>query len=71
LGGIGGCPFVPKAAGNIPTEDAVSMLAEMGIQTGIKVGALIFAARRLEMILGETLPGQVMKDEPCRIKELI
>jgi hydroxymethylglutaryl-CoA lyase len=71
LGGIGGCPFVPKAAGNIPTEDAVSMLAEMGIQTGIKVGDLILAARRLEMILGETLPGQVMKDEPCRIKELI
>jgi hydroxymethylglutaryl-CoA lyase len=61
LGGIGGCPFVPRAAGNLATEDVVYMLEEMGIRTGIDLAALVRAARRLEEILGATLPGQVMK----------
>lgn len=61
LGGIGGCPFVPRAAGNLATEDVVFMLEDMGVRTGIDLAALIRAARRLEEILGFILPGQVMK----------
>ena len=61
LGGIGGCPNVPLAAGNLATEDVVYLLDEMGIETGIDLEVLIHAARKLERILGKTLPGQVMK----------
>jgi hydroxymethylglutaryl-CoA lyase len=64
LGGIGGCPFVPRAAGNLPTEDVVYMLEDMGIKTGIKLEALIKASHLLEKTLGYTLPGQVMKSGP-------
>jgi hydroxymethylglutaryl-CoA lyase len=64
LGGIGGCPSVPQAAGNLPTEDVVYLLDDMGIDTGIDLMCLIPAARLLENILGYTLPGQVMKSGP-------
>ncbi|PIU53851.1 MAG: hydroxymethylglutaryl-CoA lyase [Deltaproteobacteria bacterium CG07_land_8_20_14_0_80_60_11] len=64
LGGIGGCPNVPLAAGNLPTEDVVFMLEDMGYDTGIDLLKIIAAARRLEPILGGTLPGQVMKSGP-------
>jgi hydroxymethylglutaryl-CoA lyase len=61
IAGLGGCPFAPGATGNVPTEDMVHMLHEMGIETGIDLPALISAARLAEEIIGETLPGQVMK----------
>lgn len=64
LGGIGGCPYVPQAAGNLPTEDVVYMLSEMGVSTDIDLEALIGAAFLLEKTLGYTLPGQVMKSGP-------
>jgi hydroxymethylglutaryl-CoA lyase len=64
LGGIGGCPYVPQAAGNLPTEDVVYMLEDMGIRTGIDLEGIIRAAQLLEKILGYTLPGQVMKSGP-------
>lgn len=64
LGGIGGCPYVPQAAGNLPTEDVVFMLEDMGVSTGIDLEAVIRAAQLLEKILGYTLPGQVMKSGP-------
>ena len=64
LGGIGGCPYVPQAAGNLPTEDVVFMLEDMGVRTGIDLEAIIRAARLLEKILGYSLPGQVMKSGP-------
>jgi hydroxymethylglutaryl-CoA lyase len=64
LGGIGGCPNVPQAAGNLPTEDVVFMLEDMGFDTGIDLMKLIKAARHFESILGHTLPGQVMKSGP-------
>lgn len=64
LGGIGGCPYVPKAAGNLATEDVVFMLEDMGIETGINLSKIIDAARVLEKKLGMTLPGQVMKSGP-------
>jgi hydroxymethylglutaryl-CoA lyase len=64
LGGIGGCPNVPQAAGNLATEDVVFMLEDMGFDTGIDLMKIIAAALRLESILGRTLPGQVMKSGP-------
>ena len=64
LGGIGGCPYVPRAAGNLPTEDVVFMLEDMGVSTGIDLEAIIGAAHLLEKILGYSLPGQVMKSGP-------
>ena len=64
LGGIGGCPNVPKAAGNLCTEDVVFMFDEMGVETGIDLMKLIEASHALETLLGYTLPGQVMKSGP-------
>jgi hydroxymethylglutaryl-CoA lyase len=64
LGGIGGCPNVPQAAGNLPTEDVVFMLEDMGFDTGIDLMKLIKTAQHFESILGKTLPGQVMKSGP-------
>lgn len=65
LGGIGGCPNVPQAAGNLATEDVVFMFESMGVETGMDLSALIEAARMLEKILGHPLPGQVMKSGPA------
>ncbi len=64
LGGIGGCPNVPQAAGNLATEDVVYMLSDMGVGTGIDLEKIIAAACLLERILGRPLPGQVMKSGP-------
>ncbi|UEM07559.1 hydroxymethylglutaryl-CoA lyase (plasmid) [Skermanella rosea] len=47
VGGLGGCPYAPGATGNVATEDAVSMLAAMGVRTGIDEGALLHAASLL------------------------
>lgn len=61
VGGIGGCPFTPKAAGNVCTEDMVYMFAEMGVKTAIDVDKLIELAQEIEALLGRTLPGYMMK----------
>jgi len=61
IAGLGGCPFAPGATGNVPTEDMVHMLHEMGIETGIDLPALISTAQLAEETIGEVLPGQVMK----------
>jgi hydroxymethylglutaryl-CoA lyase len=61
IGGLGGCPFAPRAAGNICTEDFVHMAAALGIETGIDVDRLIEVARHAETMIGRTLPGMVMK----------
>jgi hydroxymethylglutaryl-CoA lyase len=55
FGELGGCPFPPGATGNIATEDLVSMLHEMGIETGIDLDALIAAAREAQGVLGRPL----------------
>ncbi|MGI9419002.1 MAG: hydroxymethylglutaryl-CoA lyase [Geminicoccaceae bacterium] len=62
--GLGGCPFAPGATGNICTEDLVFLLQEMGIETGIDLEKLCGVARRVEEVVGRTLPGQVMKAGP-------
>jgi len=52
LAGLGGCPFVPGAAGNLSSEDALHMLDEMGIKTGISIDAVISAGKWLMDIVG-------------------
>ena len=61
VGGIGGCPFAPRATGNIATEDLVYLLHGEGVETGIDLEALIGVATWLESILGRELEGQVYK----------
>lgn len=69
-GGLGGCPFVKGAAGNVPTEDAVNMFESMGIDTGIELKTLIGAVEFLEKTLNRTLPGRMHRvlrfQQPCR-----
>jgi hydroxymethylglutaryl-CoA lyase/(R)-citramalyl-CoA lyase len=61
IGGIGGCPFAPRATGNIATEDLVYLLHGEGIETGIDLDRLIEVAAWLEERLGRSLEGQVYK----------
>jgi hydroxymethylglutaryl-CoA lyase len=61
VGGLGGCPFAPKATGNIATEDLAFMLRNMGYETGIDLEALIDVATWVESFFEAPLPGQVMK----------
>lgn len=61
VGGLGGCPYAPGATGNVCSEDLVHGLHEMGLETGIDLDKLIETAKRVEEIVGYTLPGQVMK----------
>jgi len=55
IGGLGGCPFIPNAAGNVATEDVVYMLQEMGIETGVDLSKLLEAGNFLSGVLGRTL----------------
>jgi (R)-citramalyl-CoA lyase len=64
LGGIGGCPFAPRAVGNIASEDVVHMLNGMHYATGIALPALIDASIWLAEQLGRPLPALVGKAEP-------
>jgi hydroxymethylglutaryl-CoA lyase/(R)-citramalyl-CoA lyase len=64
VGGLGGCPFAPKATGNIATEDLVYILHGDGIETGIDLDALIEVSVWLEGVLGRRLEGQVYRAGP-------
>ncbi|MGA7912431.1 MAG: hydroxymethylglutaryl-CoA lyase [Candidatus Dormiibacterota bacterium] len=61
VGGAGGCPFAPKATGNIATEDLVYLLRGLGVETGIDLDGLIDASRWLGGQLGKELPGMVAR----------
>ena len=61
VGGLGGCPFAPRATGNVATEDLVYLLAGEGIETGVDLDALIEVAAWLEAVLGHELEGQVYR----------
>jgi isopropylmalate/homocitrate/citramalate synthase len=61
VGGIGGCPFAPRATGNVCTEDLVYMLHGEGMETGIDLEALIGVAEWLEGVLERPLEGQVYR----------
>jgi hydroxymethylglutaryl-CoA lyase len=58
IGGMGGCPYAPGAAGNLATEDLASMLADMGVETGIDLGKLFEAGAVAQELIGRTLPGR-------------
>ncbi len=68
LGGAGGCPFAPRATGNIATEDLVYLLRGMGVETDIDLDRLIEASRWLGDQLGKELPGMLARagDYPVR-----
>ncbi len=61
VGGTGGCPFAPRATGNISTEDLVYLLHGEGVETGIDLDALVAVAEWLEGVLGRPLEGMVYK----------
>jgi hydroxymethylglutaryl-CoA lyase/(R)-citramalyl-CoA lyase len=71
LGGAGGCPFAPKATGNIATEDLVYLLRGMDVDTGINLDALIETSHWLGDRLGKELPSMVARagDYPVRDAE--
>ena len=64
IGGLGGCPYAPKATGNIATEDLVYLLEGEGVATGVDLDALISISEWLEGILGRRLEGQVYRAGP-------
>lgn len=61
LGGIGGCPFAPGAAGNVATEDVVHMLESMGHPTGIELGVLADVAATLHKGIRAPLDSSVAR----------
>ena len=61
LGGLGGCPFIPGATGNIPTEDTLWLLERQGIGTGVDRKAVSRVTRELAGFLGRELPGRLYR----------
>ncbi len=61
VGGLGGCPFSPRATGNVATEDLVYLLEGEGIETGIDLDTLVGVSQWLEEVLGRTLEGYVYR----------
>jgi (R)-citramalyl-CoA lyase len=61
IGGIGGCPFAPRATGNIATQDLVYMLEGMGVETGISLQGLLEVSAWLGKRMGKELPSLVSK----------
>jgi hydroxymethylglutaryl-CoA lyase len=59
VGGLGGCPYAPGAAGNLATEDLVFTLHGMGVGTGIDLEKLWEAGKVAEAVVGRPLPGKV------------
>jgi hydroxymethylglutaryl-CoA lyase/(R)-citramalyl-CoA lyase len=60
-GGLGGCPYAPRATGNIATEDLVYLFDGEGVETGVDLDALIATSQWLERALGRRLEGQVYR----------
>jgi hydroxymethylglutaryl-CoA lyase len=63
VGGLGGCPYAPGAAGNLATEDLVYMLHGMGYETGIDWPLLIAAGELAQKLVGRRLPGKALQAE--------
>jgi hydroxymethylglutaryl-CoA lyase len=61
IAGIGGCPFAPNATGNVATEDVQYMLQRSGVETGLRLDALIDTAKWLSGKMGRVLPGLVSR----------
>jgi len=56
VGGLGGCPFIAGARGNIATEDTIGMIHSMGLKTGIDLDRLVETSLRFEKVMGQTFP---------------
>ncbi len=61
VGGLGGCPFAPRATGNIATEDLIYLFENEGVETGVDLDALIHVAEWLATTMGRELPGLVQR----------
>ena len=61
IGGLGGCPYAPRATGNVATEDLVYLLEGEGIETGVDLDALVAISQWLEQLLGRRLEGYVYR----------
>jgi len=68
FGELGGCPVPPGSTGNVSSEDVVSMLHEMGIETGIELPRLIDASRAAQAVLGRPLGAHVLRAGPVEWK---
>jgi hydroxymethylglutaryl-CoA lyase/(R)-citramalyl-CoA lyase len=68
VGGLGGCPFAPKATGNVATEDLVYLLEGEGVETGVDLDALIAISEWLEELLGRRLEGYLYRAGPFRAR---
>lgn len=70
-GGLGGCPFVKGAAGNVATEDAVHLFEAMGLSTGIDLEGICAVTEQYERLLGRKLPGRMGRvlrvQSPCLV----
>jgi hydroxymethylglutaryl-CoA lyase len=64
IGGLGGSPFAKGSAGNVSTEDLVSMLDDLGIHTGVDLNRLLTIAAPLSEMVGRTLPSAVARSGP-------
>jgi hydroxymethylglutaryl-CoA lyase/(R)-citramalyl-CoA lyase len=64
VGGLGGCPYAPRATGNVATEDLVYLLEGEGVETGVDLDALVHVSEWLEGLLGRPLEGQVYRAGP-------
>ena len=63
VGGLGGCPFAPRATGNIATEDLLYLLEGEGVDTGVDLDGVIGVAEWLSGVLGRPLPGLVHRTD--------
>ncbi|MCM3706047.1 MULTISPECIES: hydroxymethylglutaryl-CoA lyase [Cytobacillus] len=61
IAGLGGCPFAPKAVGNVCTEDMINMFHEMGVDTGTDLPSVLETARWMETVMERPLDGMLMK----------
>lgn len=61
VGGLGGCPFIPKATGNVVTEDVIYLLHEMGIETRVNMDKLLEAGRFIAGVLGRNLASKQLE----------
>lgn len=69
VGGLGGCPFIPGATGNVATEDLVNMCQGMGIRTGIDLEGILQCTSLVEETLGRTLSAKVKGSLGCKGSE--
>jgi len=61
VGGIGGCPFAPKATGNVATEDLLYMLSRSGYETGVDLERLLEASHWLQTQRGKPMPSMLSR----------